>query len=1479
MFKLRKKIATFLVLVLLFQMFPITTTYSLDYNNIWDIQITNIQSHKTLETIQNVTLYGGETQVTTFLDSPEKGSDQFLLVELKVEKIETIDSSFDISKFTLSLEEESYAQKDATFLYDHNLTPFPQNEILFGTTYGYILFEVPETADLSTGFLNDNQFQIPLQLSVSLENESNIQVIENTLSTQKERDEEILSYYVLNEYSLTNPFVVLNPYKNAPLSALILFETESPAIVSIQVEGKTEHSHIFHTFETENTHHQIPIVGLYPDYENQVHVTISYADGKEEMSTMTIETAPLYDHQYLLEMELVSAEPEKMEEGLTFLNPTSLFKYPLAVDCEGEIRWILTLPALQNLSRLENGNLFSVLETSTELVEFDLLGKFHNIYFDPQVAHHDVIELPSGNLLTTSRYDDDYFDDRLIELDRNSGEVVWDFDIKSILDPLRFNEGDNKDWLHLNSVYFDESDQSILISGRHQGVFKISYPKGELIWMLTIDEELESLGNSYLSPIGDDFKAPYSQHAAMIMTDQDNNTDTLDIMLFDNNLSYIDMPIGEFDRQYSRLVQYRIDEKNMTVEEIWSFGEELGYEYFGDIVGDADFLESGTVLGTFGRRNFFSEQDDGTDVATIFEVDKETDEIVYELNVISKNNEAIYRADRYPLYPSQWDFYLNSGEGEIKAQNAEYIQMVSTCTSITPLQPQGDIASSINANFNKLFDTLDVSGIAHYLNDVQDYNTADLIIQSQEAAISIPLENRYDSNFTLNFSVSIPRDLLMENLPNGSYTIGLLLDGEAETAFQETVFFFPIVANTPTVTTIDILEEQYKMAETLKTTFESDVYTFKEPLVVVDPFEIAPLSAIVLFETEEPSKITVTVEGLNGGQTFSQEYSTFETVHQIPIYGLYEQKETTVTLEATNQKGVVESTSFSLAGNKLPSDLLQSKVLEYNHEEMAEGLTFFSNQDVGHYFYGIDYTGDVRFALSRNSIALGSSMELLENGNLLVLSDKTMGTQYYKESLYEMDFTGKIITEYLHNGAHHEAIELKNGNFLVGGNTFDGSTLEDAIYELSRSTGEIVRSWDADDFFPVDSYDEEGVRASSEVYGFSTHDWFHLNSLDEHPETGDILMSARYHDVVISLNPDSGEINYIIGDHDVPVPVELEEKLLKPIGDDFHWQYGQHDAKFLPNGDILLFDNGSYRSKTSDAEVDAISSGFSCAIIYRVDEENRTIEKIWSFGEELGSDYLSTYLSNVQYLGENHYLINFGGILYDENGKATYDIVNTWFYGSSSAKQIEVKDDEIIFEAEFSSTQIAGNVYRSKRMTLYNSDNYPDIFTKAQRLGSLQSYGIAEISDIPTDLEPLDLYVSSVIDNGVQLEYEFQMKNGYLEGENFLYFLSDVSCYKVALSTGTNISGVINKVEIPKNNYALFLQNGDLLLDLNLNYIAFPEENSLTEQDLLENPTVNLPTSEISSESSESSILVLFMTALSFFAILLLIFPKKKKDH
>ena len=75
---------------------------------------------------------------------------------------------------------------------------------------------------------------------------------------------------------------------------------------------------------------------------------------------------------------------------------------------------------------------------------------------------------------------------------------------------------------------------------------------------------------------------------------------------------------------------------------------------------------------------------------------------------------------------------------------------------------------------------------------------------------------------------------------------------------------------------------------------------------------------------------------------------------------------------------------------------------------------------------------------------------------------------------------------------------------------------------------------------------------------------------------------------------------------------------------DFEWAWYQHAPELLPDGTLLLFDNGDNRNYT-DQQL------YSRAVVYRIDTGAMTIQQVWQYGTERGTDTFSRIVSDVDY--------------------------------------------------------------------------------------------------------------------------------------------------------------------------------------------------------------------------------------------------------
>ncbi len=485
--------------------------------------------------------------------------------------------------------------------------------------------------------------EIVIQPSISDEEYSILQE-QNTLV------DTVMYEYSKGEYTIEDPFIKVNPYDFNPLSALVMFETEKPLQISYTVTGDVPYSL---SIEGYKTSHEIPVICLYADRTNEVLITATDESGNETVYTYDIATDPLPDEPFTSEITV----PKENDEGYIMalnLQGRSI-DYVYFLDTTGEPRFYIHEGFMVNIIFTDEGTILLnpyhmttqglIEEYSNGIIETDYLGRIIKYYKIPFEVHHSFEVLPNNNLLIATSDESAYIEDTIIEVDRETGEIVDEWDYKEFLDMDRVARigvhSNSGDWIHINSVLYDEETNSIFASGRQQFVISIDKDTEEINWILGEDygySDDDPSKEYILKSIDDDLEYPNGQHALSI-------TDDGHLLLFDNGNMRSDEN-GESipnDENYSRAVVYDIDEENMTVEQIWSYGEELGTTYYSSFISSVNQLDNGNYLVNFGAGNVNRDIEGADDVEStlIAEVSKESDTVLFEIKLDTFNYNAI----------------------------------------------------------------------------------------------------------------------------------------------------------------------------------------------------------------------------------------------------------------------------------------------------------------------------------------------------------------------------------------------------------------------------------------------------------------------------------------------------------------------------------------------------------------------------------------------------------------------------------------------------------------------------------------------------------------------------------------------------------------------------------------------------------------------------------------------------------------------
>ena len=281
--------------------------------------------------------------------------------------------------------------------------------------------------------------------------------------------------------------------------------------------------------------------------------------------------------------------------------------------------------------------------------------------------------------------------------------------------------------------------------------------------------------------------------------------------------------------------------------------------------------------------------------------------------------------------------------------------------------------------------------------------------------------------------------------------------------------------------------------------------------------------------------------------------------------------------------------------------------------------------------------------------ALQSFCRLLPTGNLLYPTNDR--SDLASAGIRELDLEGNVVWFYPCRVDHDFQI-LDNGNLLIHAITerawpglAPGMTRHPYMIEITRDQ-ELVWEWRGEEhledlrrLLPESSWNHVMERA----HGRFAFDWAHNNTLQIIPpnptyereleaggpvrfKPGNIVFSYRSNDVIGVIDRESGDIVWAWG------PGVID---------------GQHKPHMLPNGRILIYDNGTLRGYSRVIEVDPLTE---------------TIE--WEYSADPKDSFFSPYISGAQRLPNGNTLICEGSKarLFEVTleGEVVWDFINPY---------------------------------------------------------------------------------------------------------------------------------------------------------------------------------------------------------------------------
>lgn len=215
-------------------------------------------------------------------------------------------------------------------------------------------------------------------------------------------------------------------------------------------------------------------------------------------------------------------------------------------------------------------------------------------------------------------------------------------------------------------------------------------------------------------------------------------------------------------------------------------------------------------------------------------------------------------------------------------------------------------------------------------------------------------------------------------------------------------------------------------------------YTIDNPNIILNPYSISPLTALILFETDKDEEITIKIKEKDGNIKITNTFKK-NTKHYLPIYGLYPDYENEIIIQyGTKTKNIKIKTT------ELPSDLKTEPVINNTND-----LSFLNTNG---YIYALDSNNEIRWYLTDK---YKYNIAKLLNGNFIIPTSN-LNNNNYPLGIMEIDLLGKIYKQYnIENGYYGSYIE-KETSYLV---------LSKNLIDIDKQTGHILKETKLDNTY------------------------------------------------------------------------------------------------------------------------------------------------------------------------------------------------------------------------------------------------------------------------------------------------------------------------------------------------------------------------------------------------------------------------------
>ncbi len=343
---------------------------------------------------------------------------------------------------------------------------------------------------------------------------------------------------------------------------------------------------------------------------------------------------------------------------------------------------------------------------------------------------------------------------------------------------------------------------------------------------------------------------------------------------------------------------------------------------------------------------------------------------------------------------------------------------------------------------------------------------------------------------------------------------------------------------------------------------------------------------------------------------------------RVPVLGLKASQSYAMRAMAISASGhKTGSAPFSFNTPKLPDELPRVAVLTSQSPAAGFVMLGFATSESANKYYALIIGNDGKTVWYREFPGAVVDFQKQTNGNYTAFTSIDESPSHF----YEFDNLGNITREFrAGNGREtgpHELRLLDDGYCLFGVQFQEMNLTASGGLQNARIRGTIVeynRSAQSLFWNPFEHFQVTDAAPDVSLAAANVNPW-HGNAIDIDAD-GHLLVSFRNCDEITKINSRTGEMIWRLGG---------KKNQFTFVNDPLQGFSHQHGIRRLPNGNIILFDNGNLHSPPA-----------SRAVEYKLNEQTKIAELVWEYRHQ--PPLFASALGFAQRLANGNTLISYG---------------------------------------------------------------------------------------------------------------------------------------------------------------------------------------------------------------------------------------------